>query len=133
VTYDRLGRSHETKESSDHSNKSKEGSSESSSYIWHLLASLNNIESTEIYMSALGAKQWKRKLTDELVDLETDLVDESGRLLIVLRIGGSLGFLLNWLLDVISLCSEFLGLRSVMSDKDVVDYRSAGALDARDA
>jgi hypothetical protein len=57
VTYDRLGRSHETKESSDHSNKRKEGSSESSSYIWHLLASLNNIESTEIYMSARGAKQ----------------------------------------------------------------------------
>jgi hypothetical protein len=63
--------------------------------------------------------------TDEFVDLETDLVEESRRLFIIIRLGGSLGFLLKRLLDVISLGSEFLGLSGIVSDKDVVDFKSA--------
>jgi hypothetical protein len=65
------------------------------------------------------------KLTDKFVDLETDLVEESRRLFIIIRLGGSLGFLLKRLLDVISLGSEFLGLSGIVSDKDVVDFKSA--------
>ena len=46
VTYDRLGRSHETKQGSEHSNQSEECSGETGSDIWHLLASLEDVEAT---------------------------------------------------------------------------------------
>ena len=59
--------------------------------------------------------------TDEFVDPETDFVEKSRRLVIVVCLGGSLGFLLDRLLDVESLGSEFLGLSSIVSDKNVVD------------
>jgi hypothetical protein len=59
--------------------------------------------------------------TDEFVDPETDFVEKSRRLIIIVCLGGSLGFLLDRLLDVEGLGSEFLGLSSIVSDKDVVD------------
>jgi hypothetical protein len=46
MTYDRLGRSHETKQGSEHSDQSEECSGETSGDIWHLLASLENVEAT---------------------------------------------------------------------------------------
>jgi len=44
MTYDRLGGSHETKQGSEHSDQSEECSGETGSDIWHLLASLKNVE-----------------------------------------------------------------------------------------
>jgi hypothetical protein len=62
------------------------------------------------------------KHTNELVDPETDLVEKGWRLIIIIRLGGSFGFLLEGFLDVESLGSELLGLSSIVSDKDVVDW-----------
>jgi len=59
--------------------------------------------------------------TNKLVDPETDLVEKSRRLIIVVSLCGSLGFLLERLLDVESLGSELLGLSSIVSDKDIVN------------
>ena len=59
--------------------------------------------------------------TDEFVDPETDFVEKSRRLIIVISLGRSLSFLLEGLFDVESLGGELLGLSSIMSDKDVVD------------
>jgi len=63
------------------------------------------------------------ELTDELVDLKTDLVEKSRRFIIIVTLGRSLGFLLKRLLDVICLGSKLLGLSSIMSNENVVDYR----------
>ena len=62
------------------------------------------------------------ELTDELVDLKTDLVEKSRRFIIIVTLGRSLSFLLEGLFDVESLGCELLGLSSIMSDKDVVDF-----------
>ena len=62
------------------------------------------------------------ELTNEFVDLETDLVDQSGWLVVIIAVVGTLGGLLEWLLDVVRLGGELLGLGSIVSDKYVVDW-----------
>jgi hypothetical protein len=71
--------------------------------------------------SAFTSKEEGRH-TDEFVDPEADFVEKSRRLIIIVCLGGSLGFLLDRLLDVKSLGSEFLGLSGIVSNKDIVDY-----------
>jgi hypothetical protein len=72
-------------------------------------------------MSALLEQSSRSWLTDELVDLQTDLVEKSRGLLVIVQVGRSLSLLLNGLLNVVRLGSKLLGLGGIVSNKDVVD------------